>query len=309
MTVKRDPHYRRNWAAARARMEAGDEKHTPEGRKRKRIWGPFALALAGFGIVLRASGLYGRGVRNALDVRVNAFDLPVGGLPEAFDGYRLLHLTDLHIDALDNFAGRLAETVSAVECDLCVMTGDYRFRVHGEAEAIRPGMARLMQGLRARDGVFGILGNHDSADMAAIFDSLGVRMLINETATVMRGGEALHVTGVDDVHYYYTGDASDALRFAPDGCRIALVHSPELAEQAADAGVALYLTGHTHGGQVCLPGGLPVFTHSHGQRRFSSGLWRKGGMVGYTSRGAGVSGLPVRFNCPGEATLITLRRA
>ena len=174
---------------------------------------------------------------------------------------------------------------------------------------IRPGMARLMQGLRARDGVFGILGNHDSADMAAIFDSLGVRMLINETATVMRGGEALHVTGVDDVHYYYTGDASDALRFAPDGCRIALVHSPELAEQAADAGVALYLTGHTHGGQVCLPGGMPVFTHSHGQRRFSSGLWRKGGMVGYTSRGAGVSGLPVRFNCPGEATLITLRRA
>ena len=112
----------------------------------------------------------------------------------------MLHLTDLHIDALDDFADQLANIVSTAACDLCVMTGDYRFRVHGEADTIRPGMTRLMEGLRARDGAFGILGNHDSADMAAIFDSLSVRMLINETATVTRGGEALHVTGVDDVH-------------------------------------------------------------------------------------------------------------
>lgn len=309
MTATRLSPHRDRWAVSRARMEAGDEKHMPDGRRRKRMWLPFKLALGAFALGLRLTGLYARGVRNALDIRLNAFEVALPGLPDAFDGYRILHLADLHIDALDAFPARLAALAGSVDCDLCALTGDYRFRVHGPADSVGPGMRMLTAALRPRDGVFAILGNHDCAGMAPLFESLGIRMLVNETATLTRGGEALHLTGIDDVHYYWSEDASSALRHAPPGCRVALVHSPEMAEEAAASGVSLYLTGHTHGGQVCLPGGLPVITHSRGRRRFAAGLWREGGMLGYTSRGAGVSGLPVRFNCPGEAALITLRRA
>ena len=87
-----------------------------------------------------------------------------------------------------------------------------------------------------------------------------------------------------------------------------MIHSPELVPEAASAGMSLYLAGHTHGGQICLPGGLPIICHMAAPRRYATGLWRKGGMIGYTSTGVGTSGLPVRFNSRSEVALITLRR-
>ena len=92
----------------------------------------------------------------------------------------------------------------------------------------------------------------------------------------------------------------------PEGFKIALIHSPEFVDAAAENGFQLYLAGHTHGGQVCLPGGWPIITHMTRYRRYARGLWRHGEMVGYTSTGVGVSGLPVRFNTRGEVALITL---
>ena len=106
----------------------------------------------------------------------------------------------------------------------------------------------------------------------------------------------------------YTDAARAALETAPDGFKIALIHAAELADIAANAGFSLYLAGHTHGGQVCLPGGRPIITHLGRHRRYASGLWRHGSMTGYTTTGIGVSGLPVRFNSRGEVVLITLRR-
>ncbi|MGE5504702.1 MAG: metallophosphoesterase, partial [Actinomycetota bacterium] len=103
--------------------------------------------------------------------------------------------------------------------------------------------------------------------------------------------------------------------FAPAQGRfgIALVHSPELAPEAAAAGHRLYLCGHTHGGQISLPGGIPVLTHDqrrHGQvpRRLARGRWSHGAMTGITSTGAGASGIPLRFATPPEMLRITLRR-
>jgi predicted MPP superfamily phosphohydrolase len=87
------------------------------------------------------------------------------------------------------------------------------------------------------------------------------------------------------------------------------VHSAEVADDADAAGYALYLCGHTHGGQICLPGGRPLVTHLKRCRHAASGLWRQGRMVGYTSRGLGVSDLPMRFNTRGEVVVITLRRS
>lgn len=302
-----DTEARERWAESRRRMEAGDEKHTPDGKRHTRQWEIFKLLMEAFGWFLRATGLFHRGVRNARNIALNRLELDFDRLPAAFDGYTILHLTDLHFDGLPDTTDCLIRLIDGVEVDLCVLTGDYRFRVHGPIEPIMPGFQRLANAISARDGTFAILGNHDTADMVEPIESLGIVVLINRTQSLLRQGDVIHLTGVDDVHYYYTDRADAALREQLNGFRIALVHSPEFADRAAAAGTDLYLTGHTHGGQVCLPGGRPIITHTGKWRAFASGLWRYGNMTGYTSNGIGVSGLPVRFNNRGEAALITLR--
>ncbi len=299
---------RERWAAARRRMEAGDEKHTPDGRHHRRQWGLFKLLLAVFRWCLVVTGLYRRGMRNARDIVLRRLEFSFDGLPAAYDGYTLLHLTDLHFGGLPGLTERMAELIDGIEVDLCVLTGDYRFRVHGPIDPIVAGFQRLVGAVKARDGFFATLGNHDTADMVEPMEAMGITVLINRTHILTRGSDTVHLTGIDDVHYYYTGDADRAFRDAEDGFRIALVHSPEFADTAAAAGTALYLAGHTHGGQICLPGGRPIITHLGKWRRYAVGRWRHGGMVGYTSCGVGISGLPIRFNNRGEITLITLRR-
>ena len=133
----------------------------------------------------------------------------------------------------------------------------------------------------------------------------GGRLLANGTVTLARGGDRVHVTGLDDVHYFYSAAASAALDAAPDGFRIALVHSPEIAGRAAAAGFALYVTGHTHGGQVCLPGGRPIATNLRRHRRFAPGPLRRRHLLGYTSPAARVPSPPPRSHPFGAPTMPT----
>ena len=287
-------------------METAGVRNSPKGHHSRRFWQLFKLLIKLFGTVLRLTGLYQRGLRNALDIRLTRLDLAFPGLPAAFDGFTILQLTDLHVDALPEAMAAARIHAADVEVDLCVLTGDYRYRVQGPHEQILPGMGELVAAVRSRHGIYAILGNHDCADMVAAFEALGITMLINESLSLERGGEAIHLTGTDDVHYFYSKAAEAALGKAPTGFKIALIHSPELADVAADCGFQLYLTGHTHGGQVCLPGGQPVLTHLSRHRRYARGLWRHGEMQGYTSTGVGISALPVRFNNRGEVVLITL---
>jgi len=294
-------------------MEAGNEKHTPRAIEERRHWIAFRQMLALFGFMLRICGLYERGVRNARNVRLKRLDLRFQELPAEFDGFRILHLSDLHVDFLPETLDAALELASGARFDICVLTGDYRKRVSGPFEHILPGFERLVAQIgaqmQARGGIYAILGNHDCADMVPAFEGIGIEVLVNETRRILRGRAELHLTGTDDVHYYYTEAARAALETAPAGFKIALVHSAELADVAAEAGFQLYLAGHTHGGQICLPGGQPIITHMSTHRRYASGLWRHDAMVGYTTTGVGVSGLPVRFNTRGEAVLITLKRS
>ncbi len=289
-------------------MEAGGDRFGPDGPHSRGRWQILKLAIKLFGLGLKVIGLYRRGFRNALDIRLTELRFAFPDLPAAFDGFTILHLTDLHVDglagAMETARGHAAER----QVDLCVLTGDYRFRVQGPFEQILPGMTDLVATVRAREGILGILGNHDDAAMVEAFEELGIEMLVNETRTIRRDGQTIHLTGTDDVHYFFTDAAPDALAAAPPGFRIALIHSPELADVAAACGYRLYLAGHTHGGQVCLPGGMPVITHVGRFRRLARGRWRVGTMHGYTSTGVGISALPVRFNNRGEVALITLRR-
>lgn len=288
-------------------MESRDEKHTPFGVRRRR-WGVFKRLLVPFRMLLKATLLYEAGMRRALDVRLVELELAFPDLPPEFDGYRLLHLSDLHLDGLPGLAETIATLAGRAKVDLCVWTGDYRWRVHGPHDQILPGMDAIARAISATDGHYATLGNHDPVAMVEPLEGLGLRVLANETVTLRRGQAILHLTGLDDVHYFYTDDAAAALAAAPAGFHIAAVHSPEAAHLAAEAGCSLYLCGHTHGGQVCMPGGFPVLTNSAFHWRYARGLWRRGNMLGYTSNGAGTSGLPVRFFSRGEITRLTLRR-
>jgi predicted MPP superfamily phosphohydrolase len=253
---------------------------------------------------LKATGLYGRGIRNALNVQVRHHSLSFPDLTASLDGFRLLQLSDLHIDAMEGLTELLCDLLPDLPVDLCVLTGDYRFESHGSCEGVYPRMRSILSAVRSRLGVVGILGNHDTVDMALELGQMGVRILVNESIEPVRG---LWVTGADDI------DGGAAFRTALDGLpprefHLTLAHTPQFYAEAAAAGSALYLCGHTHAGQVCLPGGTPVFSNAECPREYTRGLWNHGRMVGFTSAGAGCCMLPVRYNCPPEITVFQLSR-
>jgi len=163
--------------------------------------------------------------------------------------------------------------------------------------------------VQARHGVLAALGNVDLIEMVEPLEQMGVRMLVNQRWRLDRDGESIAFVGVDDPHDFGCDDLAGALRGAPsDEFRILLVHSPEIVPEAAAGGISLYLCGHTHGGQVCLPLVGPLRRNANCDRRFTSGLWRQDAMSGFTTRGVGVTGIPVRFGCPPEIAMIRLRR-
>jgi hypothetical protein len=156
--------------------------------------------------------------------------------------------------------------------------------------------------------IYGVLGNHDSIRMVPELEEMGIRMLLNEAESLERGDQRIHLVGIDDAHYYRADNIEKAVSQLPaDEFSILLSHTPEIYRQAAHSDFDLLLSGHTHGGQICLPGAIPITLDSALPRRLGSGLWKYHDMVGYTSVGVGSSVAPVRINCLPEITLHHLR--
>jgi predicted MPP superfamily phosphohydrolase len=256
------------------------------------------------------SGLRARGERNALDIQVtqNTFSFP--HLPPAFDGCRILHLSDLHINGHGRIIDRIIEIISALEVDLCVLTGDYRFHLGRHCTpTYHKNLSRVCRAINSRLGTIAVLGNHDLLEDVTTLTALGVTVLVNENCGVEDGGDVLWVAGVDDPHYYRCANLPRALDGIPDDVfTLLLAHTPSIYDEAAAAGIDLYLCGHTHAGQIRLPLIGPVIRHVHCPHEYQGGLWQHNGMWGYTSVGAGSSGVPVRFNCRPEVAVHTLRR-
>jgi predicted MPP superfamily phosphohydrolase len=138
---------------------------------------------------------------------------------------------------------------------------------------------------------------------------MGIRMLLNESLALQREDESIHIAGIDDAHYYRVDNIEKSANDIPsEAASILLSHTPEIYRQAAHAGFDVMLCGHTHGGQICLPGGIPLTLDSRCPRYMGSGSWSYHTMTGYTSVGAGTSIVSVRLNCPPEATLHHLRK-
>jgi hypothetical protein len=257
---------------------------------------------------LRLAGLYGRAHRNAERIEIRRHPVVLPGLPNALDGFMILQLSDLHVDMNPAAMQRLAELLPPLSYDLCVLTGDYRGKTFGPCEAAIDGMARIRKCITSP--VYAVLGNHDSIRMVPALEEMGIRMLVNEAEALLRDGQPLYLAGIDDAHYYRVDNIEKAAAQIPPGAfSILLSHTPEVYRQAAHAGFDLMLSGHTHGGQICLPGAIPLTLDSALPRRMGSGSWRYGQMIGYTSVGVGSCVLPVRINCPPEITLHQLRTA
>jgi len=256
---------------------------------------------------LMVTGLYWRARKNAENVKIRLNDIRSPELPVSFDGFTILHLSDLHADMSGGAMRRLTELLPNLSYDVCVLTGDYRAKTFGPYQAAMEGLARVREQLRGP--VYGVLGNHDTIRMVPTMEEIGIRMLLNESETIDRAGERLHLVGIDDAHYYRVDNIEKAAARVPAAeFSILLSHTPEIYRQAAHAGFKLLLSGHTHGGQICLPGAIPIILDSALPRRMGAGAWVHHGMIGYTSVGVGSCILPVRLNCLPEITLHRLLR-
>lgn len=263
--------------------------------------GGAALALSAFGVAQAIR------VPPLKEVTVAIRDLP----PE-FEDYRLLQLTDLHISRL--FPARWAEKVvaraNALAVDLVVVTGDF---IDGKLDLRHRDVAPLA-GLTAPDGAYAIPGNHEYyfgyQSWMDHYQGLGFGMLINSHVTIRRGESLIVLAGVADLAARGSSlpqhDLQTSLRGAPEGAPVILLdHQPRLAALAADAGVSLQLSGHTHGGMVA---GLDRLV-SRANSGFVSGSYDVNGMHLYVNNGTGLwPGFALRLGRPAELTVITLRR-
>lgn len=255
---------------------------------------------------LKLTLLYGRGKRNTLAIqeRHNTFYLPK--LPVAFNGYTILHISDLHLDMNPELPEKLVEKVHRLDYDICVLTGDYRASTRGSIDPAIIALEILRPHIK--QPVFAILGNHDSIRMVQPMEAMDIHVLLNESVPLEKNGESIYLAGIDDPHYYRADNLEKTSDGIPiDALSILLSHSPEMYRNAAHAGFDVMLSGHTHGGQICLPGGIPIMCNIACPRRYCRGSWHHHQLQGYTSVGSGSSIVDVRLNCPPEITLHKLR--
>jgi predicted MPP superfamily phosphohydrolase len=246
----------------------------------------------------------------------NRYELSVAALPPALEGLRILHLTDIHLKsswypAMDDVLRRVQHDPP----DLLFITGDFVEDKY-DARAALPLVARFVDGLRSRFGVYTITGNHDGDFIAARVARRGVNVLpIGSPTHVNIRGAQVELIGLAGLTRQ-DAEVQDILNIPPRDLgargprppRIVLSHYPDslVRLQRLDVAPDLLFAGHTHGGQVCLPGGVPILRHDTLPRRYCHGVHRLGDSWLVVSRGMGYSSYPIRMFCPAEVVEVVL---
>jgi predicted MPP superfamily phosphohydrolase len=271
------------------------------------------MGAIGAGAAAVGTGLYSLAIEPRW-VDTVRLELRLPRLTPAFDGYRIVHITDMHMDGIGLTPARVqqvADWVRPWEPDAVVATGDFvTFNVNHFAQQAATAMAAFP----ARDGLFAVMGNHDHWEGVEVVHSAlekeGITVLRNQVHTLTRGDETLHIAGTD-CRIENFADIDAVLGQLPDdnSPAVLLAHEPDFADESAPTGrFDLQLSGHSHGGQVRYPFGGPIWLPRLG-RKYHSGQYQVGNMIQYTNRGIGSLSPNVRFNCRPEVTLITLRCA
>lgn len=273
----------------------------------------------GFGAGLVASGVLGAALHEPYEIAVTQLDIRLKRLPPALDGLRVAQLSDIHFNSylLDHHLVHSVELVNSLKPDLVMLTGDFvTAGFHGNrrarAEHAWP-CGEILQRIKAPLGCFAVLGNHDYDTNAEIVTEAlnatrNIEVLRNRAAEIWKNGARLWVVGVDNVT---KGRArpDEALRSVPVGeCKLVAVHEPDFADAMVKYPVDLQLSGHSHGGQILFPL-VGALYFPPGARKYSRGHFQIGELQLYTNSGIGVIGVPMRFLCPPEISLFTLRSA
>jgi len=275
-----------------------------------------ALLLAALAQLIGAVALYRGALVEPARLGLSEVTICTDRLPPDAPPIRILHVSDIHLERLGRREAQLLELAHAARPDLILITGDYVSTSNNRDPVTHRQVRDLLGQLRARYGVYTVLGSPMvdlHAAIPALFEGLAIRLLRDEaTALTLDDGRCLTLVGLD-CHHDIPRDAATLARVldgAPDaGPRLLLYHSPELMPQAVAHGLDLYLCGHTHGGQVRLPLIGALLTSSRLGRRYVMGHYREGRTSLYVSRGVGFEGLSaprVRFLCPPEIALVTL---
>jgi len=280
---------------------------------------------AGLGIFGMAALGVGKGYANTLrsQIRVERVPIRLKRLPEAFRGFKIAQLSDLHSSPLvdKEHLEHAVDLALAEKPDLVVLTGDFighTLRTHPQEihkfdSQYLDNLVAALGRAKAPFGTYAVLGNHDfwsgpevTQRICHDFETRArIPVLRNQNIALKRGGEAIQLLGIDD--YWHTWDLNKALREVPSkSLKILLSHNPDINRHLMPAHrIDLVLSGHTHGGQITFPGlGAPFATHMN--KRYLKGLVRDGDRQTYITRGVGHLVVPIRFNCPPEVTLITL---
>ncbi len=250
--------------------------------------------------------------------RVVRKEIPLKRWPSRLDGFTIALLSDFHYDPVfsEHPIRSSIGTVNALHPDLIALTGDFvtapEFGELSEGAAAAEPCADLLGQLKAPYGSWAVLGNHDLAsDPKRVGKALvekGIPVLTNRAVPIESDGGRFWLSGVDDI-MDGNPDLDSALRgIPPTEATILLAHEPDYADHVAGYPVDLQLSGHTHGGQVRIPFIRPLFMPEFGQK-YILGVYQIRNLTLYTTAGIGTVRLPVRFNCPPEITLLTLRRA
>ncbi len=256
------------------------------------------LVLSTYGVLIR---------RRAFVVR--RVEVPVDGLPQAFDGYRIAHLSDLHIGAHTpkTWGLRWTRAANALDPHLTVVTGD----MVTSGTVFHDEIAQVVSTLRAPDGVVVSMGNHDyfgeGEPLISLLHEVGARVLRNEGTFLEREGERVYLAAIDDT-WTRRADMDRALAGRPEGMStVLLAHDPDQFRAAAKREVDVVLSGHTHGGQVAMPFLARHITPSKLSHEYHLGLYRRGRSTLYVHPGLGTTGPPIRIGVAPAVVLITLR--
>ncbi|MBX3186039.1 MAG: metallophosphoesterase [Labilithrix sp.] len=258
------------------------------------------LVVCGYGVTLRRWWFVTRNV-----------EVPIRGLDPKLDGYTIAQLSDLHIGALTPlwWGMRWVKASNALSPDLVAITGDMvtsGVEFHGD-------IAELVGGLRGKDGVFVIMGNHDyfgeGEPLVTLLRERGAHVLRNQGTVIEREGAKLYLAGTDDT-WTKRANLDAALEERPDGMpTVLLQHDPDRFPQAAKRDVALVLSGHTHGGQIAVPFFGRYVNASKLAHRYHIGVYKEGDATLYVHPGLGTTGPPMRLGVAPAIALITLRAA
>jgi predicted MPP superfamily phosphohydrolase len=280
---------------------------------RRQFLATSALGAAGLAAI-GAGALY----HDTTNLQITRLEVTLHRLPPRFDGLRIVQLSDFHWDPyIDNrVIAAAVRAANSLQPDLIVLTGDFvtqgPFSARYDPPAARNAepCSQILSRLRSRLGIFAILGNHDYYTdpnlVAEILRGRGFHVLRNQSFALEQDGARLWMAGINDA-VAGADDLGLALqRIPPSEATILLAHEPDFADWVPPGRVDLQLSGHSHGGQIVLPVIGPPYLPPLA-RKYPWGLRRLGPLTLYTNRGVGTITLPVRFNCPPELTLFTLR--